>query len=312
MASPELFAWPGGKKFAFSVIDDTDLATIENVRPVYQLLADLGLRTTKSVWVIAGTGQSRLGGQTCENPSYRDWLLHLQREGFEIGLHNVTYHTSQRSETIRGIDLFREIFGHDPKTLTNHVGTDESIYWYGARLSGWHALLYSVLTMFRYVGHSRGQVEGDPLFWGDVCKDRIKYVRNFVFGGMNTLKACPCMPYHDPARPFVNYWFASSPGGDCRRFNETLSEKEQDRLEAEGGACIMYTHFAKDFVKNGRLNSRFQQLMRRLAEKNGFFVPVDELLDYLLQQRGHQEITSRQRAKMERRWLLRKIAVGGE
>jgi hypothetical protein len=174
------------------------------------------------------------------------------------------------------------------------------------------AQLYTLLTRGKHKGQERGHVAGDPLFWGDVCRARVKYVRNFVFAGINTLRTCPWMPYHDPARPYVNYWFASAPGGDCNTFNNTIAEREQDRLEAEGGACIMYTHFAVGFSEGGRINSRFQALMERLAQKNGFFVPVGELLDYLLGQFGHREITNRQRRRMEQRWLLRKILVGTE
>jgi hypothetical protein len=294
------------------VFDDTDLANLENVGPVYALLADLGIHTTKSVWPIAGRGKPYLGGATCEDPAYRQWLLDLQKKGFEIGLHNVTYHTSTREETRRGLDVFKEIFGHDPMTLANHAGTDESIYWYEARLSGVCALAYTLLTCGRFKGRARGHIDGDPLFWGDLCRERVKYVRNFVFAEINTLKACPWMPYHDPARPYVNYWFASSPGKDCRQFSETISEQEQDRLEAEGGACIIYTHFASGFCQDGRVAPRFKGLMERLARKNGFFVPVGVLLNYLLDRFGHREITGRQRAGLERRWLLRKLWVGSE
>ena len=38
----------------------------------------------------------------------------------------------------------------------------------------------------------------------------IEQVRNFVFSDINTLKSCPYMPYQDPTKPYVNYWFASS------------------------------------------------------------------------------------------------------
>jgi hypothetical protein len=309
---PDKPLWPDGKRFAFSVFDDTDLSTLENVQPVYALLADLGFRTTKSVWAFAGSGRPLSGGCTCDDRPYRDWLLRLQEQGFEIALHNATYHTSPREDTIRGFNLFAEIFGHDPKTLANHANVAESIYWFGARLSGSRALAYNMMTGFRHVGRSRGHLEGDPLFWGDVCRQRIKYVRNFVFGGINTLKACPWMPYHDPARPYVNYWFASSPGADLEAFNQTIAESRQDRLEEEGGACIMYTHFACGFCENNRVSPRFRQLMERLARKGGCFVPVGELLDYILQQRGHLEITNRQRRHLERRWLLRKMLCGSE
>jgi hypothetical protein len=32
---------PNNKKFAFTILDDTDLSTVENVSPVYRLLAEL-------------------------------------------------------------------------------------------------------------------------------------------------------------------------------------------------------------------------------------------------------------------------------
>ena len=64
------------------------------------------------------------------------------------------------------------------------------------------------MTGYRRQGKFRGHVEGDPYFWGDLCQARIKYYRNFIFRNINTLKCCPFMPYHDPQKPFVNYWFA--------------------------------------------------------------------------------------------------------
>ncbi|MBM3285892.1 MAG: hypothetical protein FJY88_00860 [Candidatus Eisenbacteria bacterium] len=304
--------WPGEKRFAFSVFDDTDRATLENARPVYDLLADLGLRTTKSVWVSPGKEEHHLAGMTCEDEAYLTWLLDLKARGFEIALHNVSYGTSSREETIHGFDRFRQLFGHDPRTLANHAGTRESIYWYDARLTGPRALLYNMLTGFRSAGRARGHVEGDPLFWGDICRERVRYVRSFVFPGIDTIRSCPWMPYHDPARPYVNSWFASSPGGSCATFAATISEREQDRLEEDGGACIMYTHFANGFYADGRLNPRFRQLIERLAKKDGCFLPVGDLLDHIADQRGVVTITPAQRSRMESRWLLRKILVGTE
>ncbi|HUT94390.1 MAG TPA: hypothetical protein VMY37_33330 [Thermoguttaceae bacterium] len=302
--------WPDGKQFAFSVFDDTDRATLDNVPPVYALLADLGLRTTKSVWPIQGSGVPAIGGATCEDPGYLRWVLDLAEQGFEIGLHNATYHTSSREETLRGLDVFRELFGADPRSLANHAGVREGIYWGANRVSGWRALAYHAMTRFRRVKWSRGHVEGDPLFWGDLCRDRVKYVRNFVFREVDTLEACPQMPYRDPARPYVNYWFASSEGANVDSFNRTLCEEHQDRLQRRGGACVMYTHFANGFYEDGRLNRRFRELMERLAAKNGWFVPVSRLLDHILQTRGPHELTPRERARLERKWLLHKLLVG--
>ena len=52
-------AWPEGRDFAFTVFDDADSQTLENGRPIYELLGGLGLRTTKSVWPVRGPGASR-------------------------------------------------------------------------------------------------------------------------------------------------------------------------------------------------------------------------------------------------------------
>ena len=159
-------------------------------------------------------------------------------------------------------------------------------------------------------GAFRGHLEGDPLFWGDICLAKIRYVRNFTYSDIDTLAACPMMPYHDPERPYVHRWFASSEGADVNTFNRCVSEVNQDRLEERGGACIMYTHFASGFFDGGTVNPRFKLLMDRLARKNGWFVPVTTLLDYLSAHRSESVLTATQRRGLERRWLLSKLRIG--
>jgi len=302
--------WPGGKDFAFTIFDDTDLATIENIRPVYEFCANLDFRFTKSVWPLKGKRTPKVGGATCEDPEYYNWTRALAESGFEIGLHCATYHTSTRAETKLGIERFRELYGHDPHCMANHTGCDEAIYWGSARLSGLNRLAYNVLTRYRRAGKFLGHVEGQDLFWGDICRRRIKYVRNFVYSDINTLKCCPMMPYHDPERPYVNYWFASSEGPEVNAFTRCISEAAQDRLEREGGACIMYTHLACGFYDGGRIDPRFDALMRRLAGKNGWFVPVTTLLDHLREIHGHHALLPRERRLLERRWLKDKLRTG--
>jgi hypothetical protein len=303
--------WPQGKAFAFSVFDDTDCGTLANLSPVYAFLRDQGFRTTKSVWPLAGRGEpGALGGATCADGDYVDWLLRLRADGFEIGYHNATWHSSQREDTARALARFAELFGHQPRAMANHAFCREGIYWGSARVSGARRWAYDVLTLGRQRGQFRGHVPGDAHFWGDLCRQQVAYVRNFSFAGVNTLAACPYMPYHDPQRPFVNYWYASSEGGSVGPFNRTLSEANQDRLEEEGGACIMYAHFAKGFAAGGRPEARFRRLMERLRRKDGWFVPVSTLLDHLLAVKGPHTLTAPQRRRLERRWLLHKVAVG--
>jgi hypothetical protein len=302
--------WPDGKAFAFTVFDDPDSQTFETGREVYALLRDLGFRTTKAVWPLRGNRKPSDNGITCaDDPKYVEWLLGLKKSGFEIGYHNATLHTSERAETRAGLDRFAGLFGHPPKSMAHHYYCDENLYWGEHRLTGVHQLLYNVLT--RGQNHNRyfGHVEGHPYFWGDLCRERIRYVRNFVFSDINTTAACPLMPYHDPARPYVNYWYSSSEGSNVNSYLKCIAEANQDRLEAEGGGCIMYTHFGHGYMDGKKLNPRFRQLMERLAKKNGWFAPVSEFLDHWKGDR-HTVLTDADRRSIERRWLVHKVRFG--
>ena len=298
--------WPDGKEFAFTIFDDTDRATLANVSPVYDMLADLGFRTTKSVWPVAGPQEPVIPGDTCEDPGYLEWLQRINSQGFEIGYHLATYHTSDREESLAGLQAFERMFGHRPKSFANHFDNSEAIYWGEARLTGINRLFYKLANRGRG-GAFFGHKEGDRRFWGDYCREYVTYVRNFVFRDINTLKACPQMPYHDPARPYANFWFASSDGGELADFNRCLDESNQDRLAGERGASIVYTHFGKGFFSEGKLDPRFHDLMKRLSSMNGWFVPVNELLDYLKSQGRGGNISAHERGRLERAWLVEKF-----
>lgn len=299
-------AWPDGKDFAFTIFDDPDWDTVESTATVYSFLTDLGLRTTKAVWPLRGNRTPKIGGATCEDEQYLRLNLSLQAQGFEIAFHNATYHTSIREETKHGLEVFCQLFGHYPFSMANHMGCEEGIYWGNARLSGAEREVYNVINLSKHNAH-QGHVESSPLFWGDYCREMIKYVRNFQFGEIDTLKACPFMPYHDSERPYVNYWFSSSDGSRVKEFNSVLCEENQDILAMNGGACIMYTHFGAGFVERGRLNTRFKYLMERIGRMNGWFVPVRTLMDFILQARGRHVITSLERSALQRRWLWYKL-----
>jgi hypothetical protein len=302
--------WPQGKRFAFTIFDDPDGQTLADGQCVYSFLGDLGFRTTKGVWPVRGTGKPSDIGGTCSEPGYRAWAQQLQAQGFEIGFHNTTLHTSTREETIAGLEKFREYFGCYPKSMANHFYCREGMYWGDARITGVNRMAYNVATRWRNYRVSHGHRPGHPLFWGDICRERIKYVRNFVFPDINTLTVCPFMPYHDPVRPYVNYWYASSEGANAQSFAERISEANQERLEEEGGACIMYTHFGHGYCENGTLHPRFRELMERLSKRNGWFVPVTTLLDFLLQHKSDATLAAADRTRLERRWLLHKMRFG--
>jgi hypothetical protein len=43
--------WPENKDFAFTIIDDTDNATLDNIKPIYDFLLSKNIKTTKTVWI---------------------------------------------------------------------------------------------------------------------------------------------------------------------------------------------------------------------------------------------------------------------
>jgi hypothetical protein len=302
-------SWPGGKRFAFTIFDDPDSQTIAQSREMYALLSDLGFRTTVGVWPVDVPQARNSPGETCDNPEYRRWVQELQSDGFEPGLHCVAPGTATRPEILRGLDRFREYFGVDPVSMANHYNGD-AMYWGPARLSGYRRLAYIIATRGTTRRRHFGEVEGHPSFWGDVCRQRVRYCRNFVYRDVNTLRACPWMPYHDLQRPYVRAWFASTEGANSRTFLANVTQARLEHLEEEGGACIVYAHFAHGFHDSGAIDGHFRRLMEWLSRRNGWFVPVGTLLGFLEQQHGERVITRRQRATLERRWLALKLRGG--
>jgi hypothetical protein len=306
-----VYPFPGNHSFAFSIFDDTDGSTVENTASVYKLLSGVGMRTTKSVWPLSCVPGAPFPGSTLQDAEYRDFVVNLKEDGFEIALHNVRNADSTRERVCEGLDIFQRTIGAMPRAHANHAFNRDNIYWGPERLSGrWTRWAYSLATQHRYESSYWGHVEGSPYFWGDICQQHLSYVRKFVFGEINLKAIDAAVPYHDSKKEFVRYWFNSSEGGNAARFCQLLSERNQDRLDSENGICVVYTHFAEGFVKGGCLNPRFEYLMRRLANKNGWFVPVSTLMDYLRAGNPRPELDDERRATLERRWLLHKFRIG--
>lgn len=302
--------WPDNKRFAFTIFEDPDAQTLEMSREVYSFLSDLGFQTTAGVWTVdPGPSRRNSGGETCENEAYAVWMQELQRRGFEIGLHSVAPGSLSREEIEAGLARFRALFDGDPVTMANHYNAD-AMYWGAARLSGISRTLYELATRGRMNDRFFGEKVGHPSFWGDLCQQHVRYCRNFVFRELNTLKACPMMPYHDPDRPYVNYWFASADASNLNGFLDRVTESSLDRLEEEGGAAILYTHFGHGYFDLGRLDTRFKAVMAKVAKRNGWFVPVKTVLRHLESQGRGQVITRRSRDRMSRRWLWTKLRHG--
>lgn len=300
--------FPGEARFAFTVVDDTDFATVDNVKPVYDLLAELGMRTTKTLWPLAATEPNPYdGSQTAADPRYRAFLQSLQRDGFEPALHGVRMHSSRRDDIVDGLERFGEYFGDGPAMHVNHFKNLDNVYWGRARLSGRTAR--AVYRLAAGTHTSLGHVAGSEHFWGDVCRERIRYVRSFTLRETNLDRLPAPIAYTDADRPFAQRLFLSTEGGDLPTFLNAVCEQRQDALAGAGGVCIMYTHFGAGFVENGELNPLFASLMRRLSKLGGWFPTATELLDTLYPD-GPPPLSRRRRGAIERLWLRERLRYG--
>ena len=115
------------KKFNFTIIDDTDDATLENIRPVYDFLTEKGIFITKTVWVYPPRDKYSKG-DSLQRTEYTEYIKELHSRGFEIALHNVGSGDYTRNEILKGIEEFKEKLGFYPKIHINHSYNKDSIY----------------------------------------------------------------------------------------------------------------------------------------------------------------------------------------
>lgn len=297
---PRTVIFPGGKRFAFSIVDDTDLATLERVKPLYELLHRYGFRTTKTVWVLESNDLSHAPnrGDTLQDPAYRAYMEELKRRGFEIALHGVRGGSSERQDIIAGLEEFKRVFGEYPTIHINHSLNRDNVYWGEHRWSfAPFRFGYALATKHKFLGHERAS----EYFWGDLVEERVRYVNQFTYSDINLLAVNPSMPYRLSDKPHVNFWFPTADGDNLDRFEVLLSKENLDRLDREGGVCLVYTHMAAgSFNKNGGADPRFEARLKDLASRNGWFVPASEILDYLRTQPGWTgELSFRETVRLE-------------
>lgn len=278
--------FPGGKRFAFTILDDTDYSEVENTRPVYQLLAECGLRTTKTIWVFPS--RDRFTGGCLEDPHYLAFVRELLQQGVEIALHGVGSGKFLRAEIAAGLERYRDLLGEYPRIHVNHSENPDNLWWGAKRFAAPVSWLYgrfSPKAAHRY----QGEDPGSPYYWADLASRHVQYVRNFTFNEINTLACDPRMPWRDRRREgWSPGWFSGSDGHTVDEFTALLAPERVARLEREGGACIVYTHFGCGFVQGGAVVPAFADRLRLLAARGGWFVPVGELLDHLAGLRGGQ------------------------
>ena len=291
-----LSPYPYGKNFAFTITDDPDDNKIDEIKIVYDFLMLIGLKTTVAVWIneeIRSDGLPEVAGNfdygdTCENETYLKYIKNLKNNGFEIALHTVSPGNDYRQETIEGYEKFKKIFGEYPKINIMHADNLENIYW-GKKVVG-NSFIRGLVGFFYKKSNLpfQGENPKSVYFWGDVLKEKTKYVRLWGTSNINTLCFNPTMPYHDSQKPYVNYWFSYSDGYNAKGFNKLITDKNIQKLIKDRGTSIVYTHFGLNFIKkdkngNMQLDRFFAKQIKKIAmHKDGWFVPASDILDRLL------------------------------
>jgi len=271
-------------KFKISIVDDTDDAVLENIKPVYDFLHSKGIRITKTVWVYPPRDRQS-SGDSLQRTEYLDFIRDLHQKGFEIALHNVGSGDYTREEIVKGLEEFKDKLGFYPKIHINHSYNKDSIYG-GTKRFNWPFNKIVNALYPQYAGEFQGEIEGSPYFWGDLHKEMITYNRNHEFKNLNTLAVDPKTPYIDSRRSkYSNYWFSSSFAPNQLVFNHLLSKENVDKLVKDQGTAIVFTHFGY-FYKDGQLDPGFVEAIEYLVnQKGGTYLPVSELLDQRAEER---------------------------
>ena len=279
--------FPNNKQFAFTIIDDTDASFYENIRPIYDLLSEKGLRTTKTVWVYPPR-DSVSAGDCLQRREYLNYIFDLKKRGFEIALHNVGSGDFTREEIVAGLEEFKSLMGEYPNIHINHSYNPDNIYSGEKRFA---FPLRMILRLFypQYVGRFFGEIENSTFFWGDYHKRIIKYNRNYELDTLNIIKLNREMPYIDKRfSKFSNYWFSATFAPNPRAFNHLVNKNSLDQLEKERGVCILFTHLGYYF-KEGKIDQKFVETIEYLSKKNGWYAPVSDVLDFLLEKKSEKE-----------------------
>jgi len=295
--------YPSDKAFAFSIFDDTDVATLDSIRPLYDYMHELGLLTTKSVWSLNYADDSDYqGSHTLEHPAYAEYMRELKNRGFEIGFHGASMESSTRDNIEQAFRGYTQTFGDTPDIYAAHSYNRDNLYWGEARFSfsplRW---LYKKMSG-EQPGYFQGHEIGSPYFWGDFAQKHIKYMRSFTFTGINLLNLNLPLVYRKRDTEWVNNWFISCDAENVEEFNSLLSSKNQDQLEAERGICIISTHLGKGFVDKGKVHHRTKALLKELSARNGWFVPTSAILDLYVAQNGCLVLSGLNNVRLEAKW----------
>lgn len=304
--------YPSGAEFAFTILDDTDDTTVANGRPVYDLLRESGLRTTKTVWAFSTPHENRgpyFAGETLSSPEYLKWVHELSNDGFEIAFHNATMGSSIRQETIRALDLIEREFGQAVRLHCNHGQNRENLYWGIERYSS--CILkecFHILGKFSSYPIFEGNKPESPYYWADIAAERLSYIRLFAFRHLNGMQIPPARPFQDAAKQLNPLFFNTSDAPNIKCFNKLVNRASIDKLRKDKGWAIISTHLGKGFYRNNKLNPEFEKSIEYLRSLPGWYVPASQLLDFIKAEKGVGTLSTVERSHMEYAHIVDRIS----
>src|SRR5262245_12887569 len=266
--------WPPfPHRAGFCITDDTDAATLQSVRIVYDFLASIGLRSSKTVWAftpsepcgIPALPPSILRGITLEDPAYLDYCATLGEHGFEICLHGASAGNNVRDRTARALALLEQRIGL-PGTYVCHAKNAENPYWHEkVAPRGLAQRLLALGSRYR----CSGEDPRSPYFWGDLCLEKVRHIRLFRTRNVNTLADNPSMPYYDPEKPWVASWFSATK----RSFADATTPESLAQLRRERGLCVLYQYMHRYAdLGAGRVQDGFRVSAERLMGTSDVWV----------------------------------------
>ena len=274
---------PLSYRAGISIADDPDNGTFKAFRKIYDLLLDLNFPTTRAMWVYPNeqkTGIPNLNvsffAPLLTEKKCLEYCKKLNEHGFEICLHGASCGNNSREKTIEALKYLENNISGCTSYIC-HSKNAENLYW-DTKVA--HSKILKYLLGFYTSNHCFGEISCSPYFWGDICRERIKYIRLFRTRNLNTLSFNPSMPYHIFDKPYVNYWYSATKG----YIPNLLRPENLEMLCEENGLGILYQYMHKYVNNSNEINPAVKESLIRVADHSGILIkPVSWMLDRLKQ-----------------------------
>ncbi len=121
--------------FDMIITNDPDHGLTKDYIPIFKELSNIGVKTTTGVFCTLEeydeypTHRKSLAkhcykGEThsLSDPEYRDLMLQIREQGHEIAYHGYSQISNTREDFLKGLEIYKDIFGEYPFTYIEHGG----------------------------------------------------------------------------------------------------------------------------------------------------------------------------------------------